>query len=48
MLKQILSYIKAWISGEEAELNIDKTWSLAWWEVGAILIIICLIIWRFI
>lgn len=44
MIKQIFGYLKAWINGEEAELHIDQTYSFGWWELGAILIIIGLIV----
>lgn len=46
MLKQIWGYLKAWSRGEDAELHIDKTWHFSWWEVGAIVVIIGLLIWR--
>lgn len=49
MINQLIGYLKAWIKGEDAELHIDKEWSFTWWELGAILVIIGLIvywIWR--
>lgn len=44
MLEQIFEYLKAWINGEEAELHVYKTWSFGWWELGAMLIIIGLMV----
>lgn len=49
MINQIIGYLKAWIKGEDAELHVDKTWHFAWWELGAIFVIIGLIaywIWK--
>ena len=40
----MLGYLKAWINGDEAELNIDETWHFGWAEVAAIAVIIGLII----
>jgi hypothetical protein len=44
MLKRILDYIRAWSRGEDAELHIDETLHVSWWEVGAIAIIIGLVL----
>ncbi len=42
MIKQIINFLKAYANGEQADL--DLTIQFTWWEVGAILIIIGLII----
>lgn len=44
MIKELIEYLKAWISGEETELHIDKTWTFRWWEVAAIIVIVGLVI----
>jgi hypothetical protein len=44
MIKEIIEFLKAWVKGDDAELNIEKEWSYTWWEVAAILFIIGLII----
>ena len=44
MIKQILGYLKAWARGDDAELHIDKTWSFTWWEAGAMLVIVGLVV----
>lgn len=44
MFKQIFGYLKAWITGEEAELHVDKTWHFAWWELIPIVAIVGLVI----
>jgi hypothetical protein len=42
MFKKIRSYFKAWINGDE--VTIDGSVEFTWWEVGAIVVIIGLLI----
>ena len=44
MMKRIWMYLKAWVNGEDAELDIDKTFSFSWWEMVPIVIIVGIII----
>jgi hypothetical protein len=47
MIKQIVAFVKALVRGDEGNFEFELT--LAWWEVGAIVIILGLItylIWR--
>jgi hypothetical protein len=44
MVKEIFNYVRCWLKGEPAELTIAGEIEVGWWEVGAILIIIGLII----
>lgn len=44
MVKEIFHYVRAWVKGEPAELNLEGEIEVAWWEAGAILIIIGLVI----
>lgn len=44
MIKEILTYLKAWVKGDDAELNIDETWHFSWWELVPIIMIISLVV----
>ena len=49
MFKQIAQFIRAYLKGDEAELNINRTFVFAWWEVALIVFIIIwaiYLIWR--
>jgi hypothetical protein len=42
MLKQIVNFIRMWLSGEEAELHLE--FEIGWVDIAAILLILILLI----